>query len=215
MLTLGIGLAIIIGLMAIGSISVGGGLHTSSIPALRSSTRAADIVLSEATPQKRSYRYSVIPGGARTQQELVNAIAQDGVVAAHYRSVSIGAVRAETVKRDRLVYVSYRRNNKIFWTKQQVRLSQGETILTDGVTQIRGRCGNCISVQPMTPTADDEPETAQFDALTATDPEEVASAMENGGVGGGTIALRNILPELGLRSFGAPGNGQSVNGGLF
>jgi hypothetical protein len=118
-------------------------------------------------PARKVFPFSVIPGGVRTRMELTDAIARDGVVAAHYRSISTGAVRSEEVKEDRLAYMSYRMGNKIYWTKHKIRLKQGETILTDGVTQIRARCGNCIALQPMLPTSDTEPEAAQFDALTA------------------------------------------------
>ena len=61
--------------------------------------------------------------------------------------------------------MSYRIGDEIFWTKQKVRLQQGETILTDGVHHIRARCGNCIAFAPMEPTADDEPDEMEFDAL--------------------------------------------------
>jgi hypothetical protein len=71
--------------------------------------------------------------------------------------------------------MSYRRGDQIYWTKHKVRLRQGETILTDGVTQVRSRCGNCISLDPMQPTAEDEPESVEFEALTS-EPTVVATA---------------------------------------
>jgi len=133
--------------------------------------QGAAMPLAQATGPKKIYKYSVIPGGAHSKDELSDAIARDGVVAAHYRGVSLGAVRAERVNDDRLVYVSYRIDDKTYWTKHKVLLKKGETILTDGVTQIRSRCGNCISLQPMAPTMDNEPEAAQLDALApAADP---------------------------------------------
>jgi hypothetical protein len=199
---------------------------TASIPAVPSRNHAdrshAERNLppaSAASLQKVAYRYSVIPGGARSRQELTDAIARDEVVAAHYRSISIGAIHAERVKQDSLVYVSYRRDNKIFWTKHQVRLSRGETILTDGVTQIRGRCGNCISVQPMTPTADDEPANAEFDALTAIQNQAPPTGII--GIGPGSIALNDVLPSgfglvpsgLGLMPFGG-GIGGPMGGSI-
>ena len=61
--------------------------------------------------------------------------------------------------------MSYRRNGAIYWTKHKVQLQQGETILTDGDSQVRARCGNCISLEPMQPTAPDEPVALEFDAL--------------------------------------------------
>jgi hypothetical protein len=64
-----------------------------------------------------------------------------------------------------MAYMSYRRDGKIYWTSHKVQLQQGETILTDGNSQVRARCGNCISLEPMQPTAPDEPQALEFDAL--------------------------------------------------
>ena len=116
------------------------------------------------------YPYSVIPGGAFTVEELTTAIERDAVVAAHYAHLDSSRVRAETVPHNRYVHVSYRKGNNVYWTKKKVLLRRGETILTDGTTQIRARCGNCISEQPMEPTSPEEPETVEFDRLTDDPP---------------------------------------------
>lgn len=111
------------------------------------------------------FPYSVIPGGAYSATELRDAVRTDVPVAAHYHSVSLDAVRAEKVGTDRMVYMSYRVKDRIYWTKRKLRLRHGETILTDGVTEIRARCGNCISLEPMGPTDEAEPGEDAFDAL--------------------------------------------------
>jgi hypothetical protein len=116
-------------------------------------------------PERPVFRHSVIPGGAYSSDEVESAMARDGVVAAHYSGVTPGALRVETLPTDSDVYMSYRIGQKIFWTKQKVRLREGETILTDGLHHIRARCGNCIAFAPMSPTADDEPGEMEFDAL--------------------------------------------------
>ena len=112
------------------------------------------------------YRYSVISGGAYDGLELSAAMRNDPVVAAHYAQVDPSRVRAERVTRDRLVFVSYRKGNDVYWTRNKVLLRQGETILTDGKTLIRAKCGNCISEQPLLPTSESEPEVVEFDRLT-------------------------------------------------
>jgi hypothetical protein len=123
--------------------------------------------LPPTTATRAVYKYSVIDGGAHSPDELAAAIERDPVVADHYRAIHAERVRTETVDADRAVYVSYRRGDKIYWTSHKVTLRQGETILTDGSTQVRSRCGNCISLQPMLPTAEDEPDVAELDALIA------------------------------------------------
>ena len=101
-----------------------------------------------------------------TSGELRRAITADPVVAAHYAKLDRSRIRTEIVPRDRFVHVSYRKGNQVFWTKKKVLLRRGETILTDGTTQIRARCGNCISEEPLAPTAADEPDVVEFDRLT-------------------------------------------------
>jgi hypothetical protein len=158
--------------------------------------------LASRPSQRPNYRYSVIPGGAYDALELRTAIQNDPVVAAHYEQIDQSKLRVERVARDRYVHVSYRKGNQILWTRNKVLLRQGETILTDGQTQIRARCGNCISDDPGLPTAAEEPETVEFDRLTdAPRPGEipivpivpVASLSENPAIIGAVPAAG--LPE--------------------
>ena len=122
------------------------------------------------------YRHSVVPGGVYTPDELRDALALDAVVAAHYTGLDANAIRADIVTRDRFAYVSYRKNDRIYWTRNKVLLTEGETILTDGASQIRARCGNCISDTPMLPVAESEPDPVEFDRLV--DESEPANAGE-------------------------------------
>jgi len=112
-----------------------------------------------------AFRYSVIPGGVYTPAELKKALARDAVAASHYASLKPEAVRAAVITQDRFAYVSYRKDDQIYWTRNKVRFSAGETILTDGANEIRARCGNCISDTAMLPVADVEPDAAELDRL--------------------------------------------------
>lgn len=114
------------------------------------------------------YNYSVIAGGAFTGPELRRAMERDAVAAQHYSDVEPSTMRPEILKADRMAYVSYRLGERVYWTSRKVRIRGGETILTNGQTQIRARCGNCISMEPQMPTSADEPDPMQLDALTDT-----------------------------------------------
>jgi hypothetical protein len=139
------------------------------------STRGDAEVVNAVAPASRAvYRYSVIPGGAHNRPELVNAIARDAVVAAHYRTVSLRRVHEDTLATERHAYVSYRIGDRVYWTTHKVTLPAGERILTDGVTEIRARCGNCISDVPQSPTSNDEPDPVDFDALAIASPDVLA-----------------------------------------
>jgi hypothetical protein len=88
---------------------------------------------------------SVVPGGVYSPAELRAAIERDAVVAAHYRDVRLDQLQAVTLTTGRSAYVSYRKGDRIHWTRERVWLKAGETVLTDGTTMIRARCGNCVS----------------------------------------------------------------------
>src|SRR5688572_4709270 len=63
------------------------------------------------------YGGSVIPGGAYSPDELRAAMDRDPVVAAHYRRAAVGEMRAVTLTKGRAAYVSYRVNDRVYWTR--------------------------------------------------------------------------------------------------
>jgi hypothetical protein len=109
------------------------------------------------------YPYSVIAGGALSAQELREAMAADPVVAQHYADFDITKARRVTLDAPKLVYVSYRIGNKVFWTKHKLALRKGEAMLSDGSNMARTRCGNRISVLPVRPNALAEPTSSELD----------------------------------------------------
>ena len=108
-------------------------------------------------PRRLVYPYSVIPGGALNRTELARAIDRDPVVARHYSGFGTGDARIVRAQDEKLVHVSYRVDNKVFWSAKRVRLARGETLITDGHNLARTRCGNRISVLPQEPTSPEEP----------------------------------------------------------
>ena len=109
------------------------------------------------------YPYSVIAGGAQSAQELRDAVAVDPVVAQHYADFDIAKARRVTLDAPKLVYVSYRIGNKVFWTKHKLALRKGEAMLSDGPNMARTRCGNRISVLPVRPNAPVEPSSSELE----------------------------------------------------
>jgi hypothetical protein len=55
------------------------------------------------------------------------------------------------------MYVSYRLNNRIYWTRKTLRLLKGETVITDGKNVARTRCGNRLSETAQSPVAEKQP----------------------------------------------------------
>ncbi|HVB87795.1 MAG TPA: hypothetical protein VNK23_14140 [Candidatus Dormibacteraeota bacterium] len=115
-------------------------------------------------PERRLYPYSVIPGGVRSAQELRNAIANDPLVAALYANFDLSRAHIVRVAHDREVYVSYRLNGHIYWTKKRLLLRAGETLISDGKHEARTRCGNRISETPVQPVSPAEPTSAAMNA---------------------------------------------------
>lgn len=117
------------------------------------------------TAARRVYPYSVIPGGVGSRADIAEHVASDKIVADHYASFDVAKAHPVTVSKARAVHVSYRKGNKIYWTAGKVMLAKGETLLSDGTHEIRGRCGNRISDAAQLPVAMSEPTAAELDQL--------------------------------------------------
>ena len=110
---------------------------------------------SAATPSnavtRPVYAYSVIPGGIQSKQELLAAIRRDPVVARHYSGVDVSTLKPARLERAAFMYVSFRQNEKVYWTSRKVKLTEGETIFQSKNVGVRGRCGNQLSAEPRSP----------------------------------------------------------------
>lgn len=104
---------------------------------------------------RRVYRFSVIPGGAYSSEELARARRVDTVVRTHYSDFG-EVITSRKLPADTYVYVSYRKANHVFWTARKHRIPKGELVLTDGKHLARTRCGNRLSLTPQQPTLPDK-----------------------------------------------------------
>ena len=158
---------------------------------------------------RRVYPYSVVAGGVHSIEELTTAMMNDPIVADHYRDLTPAAMHPEVVEAPREAYMSYRKGDRVYWSKRKLPLHKGETILTDGHEAVRARCGNRLSDVPRSPTAPDEPAAAAFEVDTATPPAAVLpnraiqslAAASTPGPGVGSTAPGGL--GIGPRSFGA------------
>jgi hypothetical protein len=116
-------------------------------------------------PQREVYPYSVVPGGVRIPGELRAASEHDPVVASHYAEFGYRNARIVRVKQAKLVYVSYRIGDQIFWTSKRLSLHVGEKLITDGKTTARARCGNQVSAVRHFMTSPAEPSVEVLDQL--------------------------------------------------
>jgi len=105
---------------------------------------------------RKVYPYSIVPGGAVTLEEAKLAMNRTDV-RANYANVDFVKLREVKLETTLSGYVSYRYGEKIYWTAKKLTLRKGETVFTDGVHIVRGRCLNCYSAVPMLPIRPQEP----------------------------------------------------------
>ena len=136
-----------------------GAAEQSQIPAYSQDANPQEpLDLSVASqPQRPIFPYSVVPGGVRDARELQSVASHDPVVAQHYSDFRIAAARTIRIEKPLEMYVSYRRNNTVYWTRNRMVIPAGETLLSDGENLARVRCGNRLSAIAAKPVSVSEP----------------------------------------------------------
>lgn len=137
-------------------------LHISKIARAVFSGRRANLHTAE-DKKRKVYPFSVVPGGVYSAEELARSRRIDPVVARHYAGFGTNVTVQKTV-RDTYMYVSYRKEDKVYWTKGKHRIKQGEYVVSDGQNFARARCGNRLSAVPQEPVMNaDEPADDRLD----------------------------------------------------
>lgn len=103
------------------------------------------------------YPDSVVPGGVLSAAELRQATDHDPVVASHYAGFDYARAHTVRLKTAALMYVSYRKDGHVYWTRKPHLIPVGEKVITDGKKTARARCANQLSEKPHAATAPNEP----------------------------------------------------------
>jgi len=122
-------------------------------------------MLSDSRPV---YRYSVVRAGVYSDAEARTAASTDTSVRAHYKPVNLGKLTPVVLQRPMDRYVSFRRNNRIYWTSRRLHIPKGELLLSDGESLVRARCGNRLAdspQQPIVPASVEEPTDAELSSV--------------------------------------------------
>ena len=109
------------------------------------------------------YPYSVVPGGVQSPEDLKQASDHDPIVAQHYAGFDYQRARVIEVQEPKLVYLSYRLHDRIYWTSKLIRLRRGEKLISDGKMTARTRCGNRVSEAAQKAVSPEEPPAEKFD----------------------------------------------------
>lgn len=157
--------------LAIHSLSSRGALpptrSASPMSLQQMATASAESTTGLKKPARLVYQYSVVPGGVQNVSELSQAVAHDPDVAFHYASFNFRRAHLVRLPASQRMYISYRRNGKILWTKTPHLILAGEKVITDGKVTARTRCGNRLASKPEGLTAPDEPSEAQLNQPVA------------------------------------------------
>jgi len=120
---------------------------SANISAAATEPQASLINLLTAAATRPVFPFSIVPGGVRDAHELQSAAAVDPVVAKHYGRFSNSTGPPIRFAHPQSMFVSYRRDNRVFWTKKPMLIPSGETLLTDGENLTRVRCANRLSTR--------------------------------------------------------------------
>ena len=117
----------------------------------------------DAGRERPQFRHSIVMGGVYDRDDVERAVRTDATVDAPYRDIDVQKLEPHVLSAPRQAYVSYRIGHRVFWTRKPVTIQAGETVLSDGSSAIRARCGNRISDLPMEPTSGVEPAEGELD----------------------------------------------------
>jgi hypothetical protein len=145
---------------------LGSGSYVATVPKPDAHRDVASFL---ATTPRRIYRYSVVPGGVFTPEELAAARRSDPVVAAHYADFGRDT-RITKLQEDVYVYISYRKGNQIYYSKKKHKVCKGEVVITDGKNYARTRCANRLTKVFKPPAlVYNEPKPPEMDIVEAPD----------------------------------------------
>lgn len=142
------------------SIATASHSFASAAPVLAS---PSEFLYIASRPSRPAYPYSVIPGGVGSAEELRQISDHDPVVAQHFQGFDYQHAHLVTVSEKQLMYVAYRKGDKVYWTRKKVALHPGETLISDGKIVARTRCGNRVAVAPLGPPAIMDPLISDLD----------------------------------------------------
>ncbi len=207
---------------SIASLSRSAALRESGLIAPKMDLREPLFVTSR--PSRPAYAYSVIPGGVGSGQELHEIADHDPVVAQHFLGFDYQHAHLITVAGKQLVYVAYRKGDKVYWTRKKMPLHPGETLISDGKITARTRCGNRVAVAPLGPPSPADPLISDLDQplfsnelVTSTaepQPETYAASLPNATPNVGNAlqpakAGRRFFPLFLVPFGGLPGGSSS------
>jgi PDZ domain len=104
----------------------------------------------------RPLNLALIPGGITSVEEFLQRVAEDPILNSFFGSCDVEAT-IQPLPDDILVFMAFRRDQEIKWTRRPLLVHKGEYVLTFCGKTVLARCGNLISWTPMQPSEDVPP----------------------------------------------------------
>jgi hypothetical protein len=108
----------------------------------------APVVRPASAPKRVVYNYSVIPGGEPNVADFCGQIQSD----AAFHGFNCNVAYETSLRSPISVFMTFKKNGHIYWTKHLVSVKAGELMYTDGHRSFLARCGNEIGFAPQQPT---------------------------------------------------------------
>jgi hypothetical protein len=108
----------------------------------------APIARVASAPKNVVYNYSVIPGGEGNVSDFCEEVQSD----AAFKGFNCNVAYETTLRSPIAVFMTFKKNGHIYWTKHLVSVKAGELIYTDGHRSFLARCGNEIGFALQEPT---------------------------------------------------------------
>jgi hypothetical protein len=143
------------------------GAHRSSAstkaagPAPKQTQRAdvltADSSVAETPIVHASFRplnFALLRGGFSSVDEFFERVHDDAVLHAFYGDCADRSASMHALPEDITAFSTFRKGNQIKWAQKPLLIKKGEYVMTFCGKTVLARCGNLLSVSPMTPSED-------------------------------------------------------------
>jgi hypothetical protein len=159
----------------------------------------APVVRPASAPKKVVYNYSVIPGGEPNVADFCGQIQSD----AAFHGFNCNVAYETSLRSPISVFMTFKKNGRIYWTKHPVSVKAGELMYTDGHRSFLARCGNEIGFAPQQPTMEIDESLLSEPTLPASPP-VLALAPSGSSVAPGDFVPRPPSVPTGVPAYVAP-----------
>jgi hypothetical protein len=105
----------------------------------------------------RPLNFALLRGGFSSVDEFFERVHDDPVLHAFYGDCSDRNASMHALPENITAFSTFRKGDKILWSRKPLLIKQGEYVMTFCGKSVLARCGNLISVVPMTPSEDIAP----------------------------------------------------------